>query len=47
MVGRGMVVLSSFIQFHARRTPDRVALVYGEDRITYAEFMRRIEITAG
>ena len=42
-----MVVLSSFIQFHARRTPDRVALVYGEDRITYAEFMRRIEATAG
>jgi len=42
-----MVVLSSFIQFHARRTPDRVALVYGEDRITYAEFMRRIETTAG
>jgi fatty-acyl-CoA synthase len=42
-----MVVLSSFIQFHARRTPDRVALVYGDDRITYAEFMRRIETTAG
>src|SRR5262245_745115 len=41
-----MVVLSSFIQFHARRTPDRVALVYGQDRITYAEFMRRIEATA-
>jgi acyl-CoA synthetase (AMP-forming)/AMP-acid ligase II len=42
-----MVALSSFIQFHARRTPDRVALAYGEARITYAELMRRIETTAG
>jgi acyl-CoA synthetase (AMP-forming)/AMP-acid ligase II len=42
-----MVTLSSFIQFHARRTPDRVALAYGENRITYAELMRRIETTAG
>jgi fatty-acyl-CoA synthase len=42
-----MVALSSFIRFHARRTPDRVALVYGDQRITYAELMRRIETTAG
>jgi fatty-acyl-CoA synthase len=42
-----MVVLSSFIQFHARRTPDRVALQYGQDPITYAQLMRRIERTAG
>jgi fatty-acyl-CoA synthase len=42
-----MVALSSFIRFHARRTPDRTALAYGEDRITYAELMRRIETTAG
>src|SRR5262245_29777611 len=42
-----MVALSSFIQFHARRTPDRVALAYGENRITYAQLMRRIETTAG
>jgi fatty-acyl-CoA synthase len=42
-----MVALSSFIQFHARRTPDRVALAYGQDRISYAQLMRRIETTAG
>jgi fatty-acyl-CoA synthase len=42
-----MVALSSFIHFHAQRTPAQVALIYGEDRITYAELMRRIETTAG
>jgi len=42
-----MIALSSFIQFHARRTPKRVALVYGSDCIDYAELMRRIETSAG
>src|SRR5215470_15893239 len=42
-----MVALSSFIRFHAQRTPAQVALIYGEDRIAYAELMRRIETTAG
>src|SRR5262249_50510852 len=42
-----MVALSSFIRFHAQRTPERLALVYGADTITYAEMMRRIETTAG
>jgi len=42
-----MIVLSSFIRFHARRTPQRVALVYGEERIVYAELMQRVETGAG
>jgi fatty-acyl-CoA synthase len=42
-----MVALSSFIRFHARRNPERVALIYDEARVTYAELMRRVETTAG
>jgi acyl-CoA synthetase (AMP-forming)/AMP-acid ligase II len=42
-----MINLSSFIRFHASRTPDRVALVYGQSRVTYAQFLDRIERTAG
>src|SRR5215470_3956945 len=42
-----MVALSSFIQFHARRTPERVALIYQDDRITYADLMHRIATAAG
>jgi acyl-CoA synthetase (AMP-forming)/AMP-acid ligase II len=42
-----MIALSSFIRFHARRTPKRVALTFGDDRIGYAELIRRIEASAG
>jgi len=42
-----MVALSSFVRFHAQRTPGRVALIYGQERIGYGELMRRIETTAG
>ncbi len=38
-----MVNLSAFIRFHALRTPDRPALVYGDQRISYADFLDRIE----
>ena len=41
-----MVNLSAFIRFHAIRSPDRLALVYEGQRITYAEFYDRIEKTA-
>jgi acyl-CoA synthetase (AMP-forming)/AMP-acid ligase II len=37
-----MVNLSSFIHFHALRTPDREALLYDGQRISYADFMDRI-----
>lgn len=42
-----MVNLSSFIRYHALRTPERIALAFKDQRITYAEFLRRIETTAG
>lgn len=42
-----MVNLSSFIRFHATRAPQRIALVFKGQRITFAELSRRIERTAG
>jgi acyl-CoA synthetase (AMP-forming)/AMP-acid ligase II len=42
-----MVNLSSFIRFHAARSPERIAVVFQDQRISYAELMRRIERTAG
>jgi fatty-acyl-CoA synthase len=42
-----MVNLSSFIRFHASRTPERLAIVFKDQRISYAALMRRIEVTAG
>src|SRR5215204_2500305 len=42
-----MINLSSFIAFHARRTPGRCALKYRGEDISYAEFDRRIGKVAG
>jgi fatty-acyl-CoA synthase len=42
-----MTGLSSFIRFHALRTPGRTAMVYAGSRVTYAELFARIESTAG
>ncbi|MFI4980524.1 MAG: AMP-binding protein [Nevskiales bacterium] len=42
-----MVNLSAFIRFHAQRTPDRLAIVYDDRRITYAELYDRILRMAG
>jgi len=42
-----MVNLSSFIRFHAARSPERIAVVFLDQRITYAELSRRLERTAG
>ena len=39
---RQMINLSSFIAFHARRTPDRCALKYRGEEISYAAFDARI-----
>jgi fatty-acyl-CoA synthase len=41
-----LVNLSTFIRFHARRDPGRLALVYAGQRITYAELYDRIETMA-
>jgi hypothetical protein len=36
-----MVALSTH-PVHAQRTPERLALIYGDDKITDAEMMRRM-----
>ena len=46
-VARIMINLSSFIGFHARRTPDRVALKYRGEDISYAAFDARIRRVGG
>lgn len=42
-----MINLSSFIAFHARRTPERCALKYRGEEISYAAFDARIRIVGG
>jgi fatty-acyl-CoA synthase len=42
-----MINLSSFIAFHARRTPDRCALKYRGEEISYADFDGRIRRVGG
>lgn len=42
-----MVNLSSFIRFHASRTPERLAVVFKDQRVSYAALQQRIETTAG
>ncbi|KWV49889.1 acyl-CoA synthetase [Bradyrhizobium macuxiense] len=42
-----MINLSSFIAFHAKRTPDRCALKYRGEDITYASFDLRIRQVSG
>ena len=42
-----MINLSSFIAFHARQTPERGALKYRGEEISYAAFDRRIRTVGG
>jgi len=42
-----MVNLSSFVRFHATRDPERLAVAFKDQRITFAELLHRIERTAG
>jgi fatty-acyl-CoA synthase len=42
-----MINLSSFIVFHARRTPDRCALKYRGEDVSYASFDTRLRKVAG
>jgi fatty-acyl-CoA synthase len=42
-----MINLSSFIAFHAKRTPDRCALKYRGEEISYGSFDQRIRQVAG
>lgn len=47
LLARIMINLSSFIAFHARRTPDRAALKYRGEDISYALFDSRIRRVGG
>lgn len=42
-----MLNLTSFIRFHAKRAPDRLAVIYKDQRLDYATVLARIEKTAG
>jgi len=42
-----MVPLSAAIAFHARTAPQRVALVYEDQRITFGELIERMHVAAG
>ena len=42
-----MINLTSFIKYHARTTPDREAIVYDQQTISYSEFFGRAECLAG
>ena len=42
-----MINLSSFIAFHARQTPERCALKYRGEEISYAAFEERIRRVGG
>ena len=36
-----MINFSSFVHYHARLTPDQLAVIYGNQRVTYAGFAAR------
>jgi fatty-acyl-CoA synthase len=42
-----MINLSSFVRLHARRTPDKIAIVFGDARIDWRTLDARIARTAG
>src|SRR5256886_5851461 len=42
-----MINLSSFIAFHARQTPQRCALKFRGEEISYAAFNTRVQIVGG
>jgi acyl-CoA synthetase (AMP-forming)/AMP-acid ligase II len=42
-----MANLSRFVRHHALRTPERVALVYEAERVSYGQLWRRIRVVAG
>jgi len=42
-----MIALSAAVEFHARVSPDRLALVYGRERVSYAALLERLQSAAG
>ncbi|MBE0623340.1 MAG: AMP-binding protein [Burkholderiales bacterium] len=42
-----MVALSAAVEHHARVSPQRLALIYGRERVSYGELVVRLQATAG
>src|SRR3989304_5120830 len=42
-----MVALSAAVDYHARVSPERIALIYGRERISYAVLAERLRAAAG
>ena len=42
-----MVALSAAVCYHARVSPDRLALIYGRERVSYAALVERVQAAAG
>jgi fatty-acyl-CoA synthase len=42
-----MVALSAAVGYHARVSPDRLALIYGRERVSYAALVERLQAAAG
>src|SRR3972149_5360970 len=42
-----MVALSAAVCYHARVSPDRLALIYGRERVGYAALVLRLQAAAG
>src|SRR3990172_8096133 len=42
-----MVALSAAVDYHARTSPEHIALIYGRERIGYAALAERLRATAG
>jgi fatty-acyl-CoA synthase len=42
-----MIALSAAVGYHARLSPDRLALIYGRERISYAALAGRLQAAAG
>ncbi len=42
-----MVALSAAVGYHARVSPERLALIYGRERVSYAALLDRLHVAAG
>lgn len=42
-----MIALSAAVDYHARVSPDRIALIYGRERVSYAALAERLRAAAG
>jgi acyl-CoA synthetase (AMP-forming)/AMP-acid ligase II len=42
-----MIALSAAVDYHARVSPERIALIYGRERVSYAALAQRLRAAAG